>query len=91
MSEWKKFENMIRLPEVKCYQKRFDTPTPCQCNGGPGKYVEKYVSWRGLEMEIRGQTKQGPWIRLTGYAFDSEEEAEAYIPRLLDAWETLNK
>lgn len=94
---WKRYPDQFR-EYAACMFKRFDTPTRCHFNDDKeGIQVciavsDHLANHASIEVDVSGELSNGTWIKLHNYAFGSDiNKALAAVPRLLAAWETLNK
>jgi len=90
---WTEFPDQFRT-HARCFAKRFDTPTRCNCNyDKPGIQVVIAVSnYNGTncEIDIHGELPDETWTQMSNYCMpENIEEVIAKIPRLLAAWEIM--
>lgn len=92
---WREYPNVFKR-DARCFYKRFATPARCHCNDDKdGMQVEAALYSRdgagGIELELCGMLKHGPWLRIQHYALPNKVEgALAAIPAMLRAWEAAN-
>ncbi len=97
---WREYNDQFRK-EVRCFYKRFDTPTRCHCNSDKeGMQICIGVSdWRkygqdreSYEIDLHGELSDGTWVQLKLHGCpDDIEEGISKIPRMLKLWETANE
>jgi len=89
---WREYPNGLRK-YVRCFYKRFDTPTRCHCNHDKaGSSVCCLVSERDgrvtYELELCGELPDGTWIKLYQWVLPEDiMQGLAVIPRMLATWE----
>lgn len=93
---WKEYPDAFRS-YAHCFYKQFYTKTPCHCNiDKPGIQVCCAVSRiegfnARFELELCGELEDGAWVKLLQYGLPDDIDAGLrLIPRMLDAWETMN-
>ena len=81
------------------FWKHFPTKNPCQANSHKGR-IPLDIQWWNIKgtdyysLEIVGLTTYGDWIRVESYSLKEQEllkTMDETVPRLIRAWETLNK
>jgi hypothetical protein len=89
---WKEYQDQFRK-YVRCFCKRFETPTRCACNHRKeGMQVTIAATQHGTyfayEIELHGELPDGTWIKMHNHGMPDDIEAGlATIPRLLATWE----
>jgi len=89
---WIEYPNRFK-PHARCFYKRFDTATRCNCNDNKaGIQVAINLSqWEGresFEIELCGEAKDESWIQVLNYGYIvGIEEGLKTIPRLVAMWE----
>ena len=96
---WREYPDQFR-DYARTFYKRFTTPSQCRCNDDKrgmqvciALSIDGHAGFPpGFEIDLCGELKDGSWVKLCNYGMrDSLEEGIAAIPRLLEAWETLNR
>ena len=95
---WKEYPDKFRK-HARCFYKRYDTPTRCNCNDDkPGIQVciaigEPFMGFEGgsIEIDICAELSDETWIKMLHYGIGNDvDKALAAIPRILAAWETIS-
>lgn len=91
---WEHFKRYDYGENCTAFYKRFDTSTTCNHNDGKkGKQVELYLwDFKQLEaptidIEIVGEIKDGSWIKIQQWSFNSVDKALSVITRMIATWE----